>query len=234
METNKKTQALSLGNLIPKKNVSAVERILMIAGGAFVLYKTLSKKESSTTKNTIGTAMLLRGISGYCPAYHAVNSFSEDSSHNINIKVNIVVNRPILQVYAFWRNLENLPKYMNHLESVTAIDDKTSEWVAKGPLGVGKLIWRASIVKEEKNKFLSWKSLPGATIDNIGKVAFKPRGQATELEVNISYRVPMGVVGENAVKLLNPYLKKMIKDDIENFNLIWNLDSSSKGKTIND
>ena len=121
--------------------------------------------------------MLLRGISGYCPAYHVTETLTNADPHYVNITVSTTVNRSILQVYSFWRNLENLPKFMNHLERVETLDNDTSEWTAKVPMGVGKISWKAKVTKEEKNKFLSWKSLECCTIENVGKINFRPLGQ---------------------------------------------------------
>lgn len=217
MENKNSSQKLALSNILAKKNVPTIERILMIAGGAYVLYKAFSEKETSTAKNTLGGAMLLRGISGYCPAYHAAETFIDSDPYYVNITVSTVVNRPILQVYSFWRNLENLPKFMNHLESVKNLDHDITEWTAKGPLGVGKLTWKAKITKEQTGEFLNWKSVKNSSLENTGKVSFKPVGQATAIDVTILYRAPYGVLGEKAAQLFNPYFKNMVKNDIENF-----------------
>lgn len=207
-------------SLIPffntKNNVSSLERILMITSGAYILYNGLSHKDKDITKSSIGGAMLLRGLSGYCPIYDAVDHLKNDKAHNVNIRVNSVINKPLSEVYAFWRNLENLPKFMNHLESVTSVNHTISEWKAKGPAGIGKLTWKAEIIKDEKEKLLSWHSLPDASIENTGKIVFKPKGKATELDITISYRAPLGIAGESAAKLLNPFFEKMVKDDILN------------------
>ncbi|REG91656.1 SRPBCC family protein [Flavobacterium aquicola] len=199
-----------------KNNVSALERIVMIASGAYILYNGLSQKDKSLTQSGVGGAMLLRGLSGYCPVYDAVDHLKNAKVHNVNIRVNTVINKSISEVYAFWRNLENLPKFMNHLQSVKSINHTISEWTAKGPAGIGRLVWKAEIIKDEKEKILSWKSLLDSSIDNAGKVIFKPKGKATELEVTISYRAPLGVAGESAAKLLNPYFEKIVNDDILN------------------
>jgi uncharacterized membrane protein len=199
-----------------KNNVSTLERIIMVTSGAYLLYNGLAKKEKNITKSGIGGTMLLRGLSGYCPVYDAVDHLKNDKVHNINIRVNSVINKPVSEVYAFWRNLENLPKFMNHLDSVNTISNTTSEWTAKGPAGIGKLTWKAEIIKDEKEKFLSWQSLHDASIENVGKVIFKPKGKATELDITISYRAPLGIAGQSAAQLLNPFFEKIVKDDVEN------------------
>lgn len=197
-------------------NVSTLERILMITSGSYLLYKGLTQENKSIAKIGSGGAMLARGISGYCPVYSAVDHLKNDKPSNVNIRTNAVINKPISEVYAFWRNLENLPKFMNHLESVKTISETKSEWTAKGPAGIGTLTWNAEIIKDQKEKLLSWQSLPDATIKNFGKVLFKAQGNKTEIEVTISYRAPLGLAGERAAKLLNPYFEKVVNDDIKN------------------
>jgi uncharacterized membrane protein len=199
-----------------KSNISTAERLLMAASGAYILYNGLNRKEKSLAQSGVGGAMLLRGITGYCPVYDVMEHLKKDKSQNVNIRVNSVINKPISEVYAFWRNLENLPKFMNHLQSVKSINHTISEWTAKGPAGIGRLSWKAEIVKDEKEKLLSWNSLPESSIENTGKVVFKPKGKATELDITISYRAPLGVLGEGAAKLLNPYFQKIVNDDILN------------------
>ncbi|WP_408611578.1 SRPBCC family protein [Flavobacterium panici] len=198
-------------------NVSTLERILMTAAGSYLLYKGLTQEKKSISQITSGGAMLARGISGYCPVYSAVDHLKNDKGSNVNIRTNVTINKPISEVYAFWRNLENLPKFMNHLESVKTISSTQSEWTAKGPAGIGSLNWKAEIIKDQKEKLLSWQSSDGASVKNFGKVLFKANGDTTEIDVTISYRAPLGIAGQGAAKLLNPLFEKIIHDDIIGF-----------------
>lgn len=205
-------------SLIPglEANVSTLERILMVAAGSFLLYRSLSGKKKHIAGGIAAGGMLARGISGYCPVYDVTNSQGGSlKSSNVNIRTSIKIDKPIGEVYDFWRKLENLPKFMKHLESVNEIDQVTSEWKAKGPVGIGSLSWKAQILMDEKNKMLSWHSLPESTIDNAGKIYFRDLGNSTEIDVTISYHAPLGVAGEAAAKLLNPLFERMVKNDIE-------------------
>jgi uncharacterized membrane protein len=106
---------------------------------------------------------------------------------------------------------------MTHLQSVEPINFTTSKWTAKGPAGIGKLSWNAEILKDGKDRLISWNSLPHSTIQNAGKVVFKPKGNATEIDVTLSYHAPLGIAGQSAAKLLNPYFEKLVQADIMNF-----------------
>ena len=131
-----------------------------------------------------------------------------------------MVNKPKEEVYEFWRKLENLPLFMKHLVSVTEIDSKRSHWEAKIPEGNPiSLKWDAEIMKEDPGRLLSWRSLPGSTIDNAGKVEFRDAlgNQGTELNVMITYRPPAGNIGSGIGKLLNPLFEKVVRADVNNF-----------------
>ena len=208
------TSTPGISKSILKKNVSTLERVLMVTSGAYLLYNALSNKNKSITKAGAGGAMLLRGISGYCPIYDAADHLRNDKASNINIRFNTVINKPVSEVFAFWHNLENLPQFMSHLDSIKTVDNTVSEWTAKGPAGIGSISWKAKIVKDRTDRLLSWNSLEGSSIRNAGKVIFKAKGNATELDITISYHAPLGIAGESAAKLLNPYFEKMVKNDI--------------------
>lgn len=217
METNTFTQEPTQKKSKLKTNVSTLERIAMITSGTYLLYKGLSQEKKSSVQIGTGGTMLLRGLSGYCPIYDAVDHLKNDKASNVNIRISSTINKPISEVYAFWRDFENLPKFMNHLDSVKPLSYTTSKWTAKGPAGIGKISWIAEIVKDEKERMISWNSLPDSSIKNAGKVVFRPSGEGTEIIVTISYHAPLGIAGEGAAKLLNPYFEKIVKDDILNF-----------------
>jgi len=205
-------------SLIPglNANVSTLERIVMITAGSYLLYKAFSGKHKSVGSGIAGGAMLARGISGYCPVYDAARKSNKFKSSNVNIRTSITIDKPVMEVYDFWRNLENMPRFMKHIESVKEINKTTSEWKASGPAGIGSISWNANILMDERGKQLSWHSLPDSTIDNAGKVSFTDNGNGgTDLDITISYHAPLGVAGEAAAKLLNPYFEKIVLADIE-------------------
>lgn len=207
-------------SLIPglDANVSNLERMIMVAAGGYLLYNALSRPKKSVPQTLAATTMLARGITGYCPVYDAVGKVETMKSSNVNIRTNITIDKPVDEVYAFWRKLENLPKFMSHLKTVEEKNDSHSHWVAQGPAGIGTLSWDAKILMDEPGRILSWTSLPDSTVDNAGKVVFKQRGSnGTELDVTISYHAPLGIAGEAAAKLLNPLFERMVKSDIANF-----------------
>jgi len=204
-------------------NVSNFERAASAAIGGFLIFNSLGKILRSPLRSIsrigAGTALLYRGLSGYCPMYQQLHIDGNRTS-SVNMLTTFTVNKPREEVYQFWRKLENLPLFMKHLVSVTEIDGKRSHWEAKIPEGNPISVkWDAEIMKDEPGRLLSWRSLPGSTIDNAGKVEFRDAlgDQATELKVMITYRPPAGNIGSGIAKLLNPLFEKVVRTDVNNF-----------------
>lgn len=207
-------------SIIPglRVNVGQTERIIMVAAGAYLLYRALKKNDKSKAAESVAAGtMLFRGVTGYCPAYDAMSNSKMLKAGNVSITASLSVDSPVSEVYQAWRQLENLPLFMSHLHSVMVIDEYTSQWKARVPGGLGTIEWKAEILMDEPNKLISWHSLPGSTIDNSGKVKFVSNGTTTEIEATISYRAPMGAAGQAAAKLLGPVFENMVKKDIESF-----------------
>ena len=205
-------------------NVSNNERLLSTAIGAFLLSSGINKlfkhPLNGLVKTALGGYLLYRGASGHCALYSSVGKTKNTSSTPaINIRTNMIVNKPKEEVYAFWRKLENLPLFMKHLATVTEIDTKHSHWEAIIPGNIGKIKWNAEIVKEEEGQMIGWQSIANSTINNAGKVVFNEAldGQGTELEVVISYHPPAGELGAGLAKALNPVFERIIRQDVMNF-----------------
>ena len=93
----------------------------------------------------------------------------------------VTINRPAEELYAFWRDFTNLPKFMENIVAVTCADDQRSHWVINGP--TGEVEWDCEITEDEPGRRISWASLPDASVDNAGTVEFKlaPEGRGTEV-----------------------------------------------------
>jgi uncharacterized membrane protein len=177
-----------------------------------------------------GGFLLVRGISGYCAVNNAVGrNTAHKQGSPVEVKTTVSLNKPRTEVYSFWRKLENLPRFMRHLEKVEEIDQTRSRWTAKGPAGVGSVSWEAEIVEDHQNEFISWRSLPGSTVDNAGQVRFAETPNGTDIKVQMTYRLPGGDVGGAAAKLFSPMAQKMMKDDIRDLKNVMENGGTSVG-----
>lgn len=136
----------------------------------------------------------------------------------LGAKATTTIARPAAEVYRSWRNLESLPDFMDHLESVKDINGRTSHWVAHGPAGT-TVEWDAEIIEDIVGEVIAWRSVEGADVDNAGSVRFSPapKGQGTEVTVELDYAVPGGVLGSSMAKLLGEEPSQQLRDDLRRF-----------------
>ncbi|HEY9534315.1 MAG TPA: SRPBCC family protein [Mucilaginibacter sp.] len=214
-------------------NLNWPERYISIATGVKLTFSGLGNLFSSPLTSILklgaGGYLLNRGISGHCAIYSKIGKNTQEPV-NINIRSAFTINKPRQSVYNFWRQLDNLPLFMNHLESVELIDDIRSHWVMKLPTGVGTISWDAEIVADKPGEMIGWSSLPDSVIDNAGKVFFRDAldGKGTLVDVLITYQPPAGGVGASIANLLNPYFKNIVDNDVRNFKQYMDLENSLK------
>jgi uncharacterized membrane protein len=130
----------------------------------------------------------------------------------------ITINRSPEELYSFWHDFSNLPRFMKHLKSVRATGEKRSHWVARGPAGAA-VEWDAEITEDRPNEQIAWRSLEGADVDNSGSVQFKrgPRGRGSVIRVEMEYRPPAGRLGSAIAWLFGQEPEQQVEDDLRHF-----------------
>lgn len=123
----------------------------------------------------------------------------------------IVVDAPIAQVFAFWKNFENFPRFMENIEAIQVVGQDITHWKAKGPLGTA-IEWDAKTTYVEENKKIAWQTIDGQ-IETHGAVTFKENGEnQTEVTVGLEYQPPGGVLGEAVAKLFSDPEDQLTED----------------------
>jgi len=137
------------------------------------------------------------------------------SGKGIRHRNSVTIGKSPAEIYAFWRNFENLPRFMRHLESVQVTDDGRSHWRARAPAG-RTVEWDAEITEDRPDELIAWRSLPGADIDNEGWVRFTPApgGRGTEVRVHFAYDAPGGTIGSTLAKLFREEPGQQVADDL--------------------
>jgi uncharacterized membrane protein len=125
------------------------------------------------------------------------------------------IRKPPEEVYAFWRQLSVLPTFMIHLDSVEVTGPTRSHWKASAPFGQD-VEWDAEIVDDVPGERLSWRSLPGAEVDNSGSVTFTraPGDRGTEVHVVLRYDIPAGKLGELVARYFGEDPHQQLGDDL--------------------
>ena len=166
----------------------------------------------STRKSWTGAA--LAGAGGYL-IYSGVRA--SRAPKQFEIKRSITVNKPAEELYQFWRNLENLPSFMEHLESVTEREG-VSHWVVQGPIN-RKIEWDARVSQEHPNELIRWHSLPGSPVDHRGSVQFaKAAGdRGTVVTVSLEYGTPAGKAGNVVSSLFGKHPEQIVREELRHF-----------------
>jgi uncharacterized membrane protein len=132
----------------------------------------------------------------------------------IDLQKTITVQAPLEEVYRFWSHIENFPRFMQHVQEVTRIDDKQSHWTVLGPAGK-TFEWTAEITAQEENRIFCWRTLPGSTIQNEGVVRFQSTDDGgTRLDIRLSYNPPAGVIGHGIASFLRVDPKTAMDEDL--------------------
>lgn len=206
------------------ENVGGAERWASTAVGLGLLMAGLSKRDRPGTMAAIaGGALLFRGVSGHCPVNSALGRSTAHlgtrealaGRRGVHVKESITIGRPVEELYRFWRNLENLPRFMAHLESVRVTGNDRSHWVAKAPAGM-KVEWDAEIINEVENQVIGWRSLPESTVASAGSVNFDDAGpdRGTRITVHLQYEPPAGKLGALFAKLFGEEPSQQVRDDL--------------------
>jgi len=142
-------------------------------------------------------------------------------THDVTVEHAVTINRPIEEVYAFWRRFENFPRFMAHLESVETVGGRRSRWRAKGPAAT-TFEWVAELTDEVENERLGWRSLEGSDVQTSGSVRFvrAPGARGTEVHVKLQYSPPAGRVGRAVARLFGEEPEQQVRDDLRRFKQI--------------
>jgi uncharacterized membrane protein len=152
-------------------------------------------------------ALLSRGVEG-----------GRSRRNGVRVEEVTTINRPIDEVYSFWRNFENLPRFMRHLESVQQINDRQSRWKAKAPAGMS-VEWQAETVQDVRDEWIAWRSIEGSDVQNSGSVRFRraPGARGTEVRVQLQYNPPAGALGRGVAWLFGEAPEQQIHEDLHRF-----------------
>lgn len=186
-----------------------------LTGGALAALGLSRRGPGSIPLALLGGVLVYRGATGRWPMARAAGEPAP-------FRRAVTIAREPAEIYAFWRDFSNLPRFMRHLESVQVLDDRRSRWAAKAPLGT-TAEWDAEITDDQEGRLISWRSLPGAAVQNEGTVRFLPApgGRGTEVVVEMSYSPPLGAAGRLAARIAQEEPEQQVTDDLRHLKMIF-------------
>lgn len=209
-------------------NVGDKERLFSLLGGAALgLYGLSRRSLGGLALAAVGGSLVYRGVTGHCGAYQTLGvstaepvgpATSVRAGHGVKVEESIIINRDAATLWCFWRKLENLGRFMRHLERVEEIDNRRSRWVAHAPLGIN-LQWEAEIINEKENELIAWRSVDNSEVDTAGSVHFRelPNDRGTEVRVSLKYDAHAAQLAAPLARLLGSEPCQQIHEDLQRF-----------------
>ncbi len=187
--------AYGINNLLRKNYVRGA---LMAAAGGYLVY---------------------RGQTGRCQLYRALGVNTNGKSEvGVELEEKIKVDRPREEVYHYWRNLEHMPRFMKHIQSVTAAGENRYHWVAETP-GKIRIEWDSEVTEDRPNELIRWRSIPGSQVHNEGQVTFRqePGEYGTEVILEMTYHPPGGTAGSSIAQMFNFVTSRFLRKELKRF-----------------
>jgi uncharacterized membrane protein len=208
------------------QNIGNTERLVSgLLGTSLLIYSAICPRKYKIATAIGGVGLVYRGIRGNSKVYDILGidrnkgelSPNAVIAHTEGRKVvrAVTINENKENLYRFWRDFRNLPKFMEKIESVQILDDKRSHWSAKAARGK-TIEWDSEVYNEIPNELIAWRSLPGSEFKNAGTVIFRtaPNGAGTEVKVVMNYHPPAGKIGVAIAKLLRQEPGQQIQEDL--------------------
>ncbi|MBD2310067.1 SRPBCC family protein [Desertifilum sp. FACHB-1129] len=188
----------------------------LIGGGALVLMGLQQRSLRGVLMTLAGGGLVYQGLTNQSTVKQAQDTIKNQQV--IRVEKTVTINKSAEELYQFWRNFANFPRFMQHVKSITVYDDFRSHWVADAPLGT-TVEWDAAVISDLPNQLISWASTEDADIENSGFVRFKPApaDRGTEVKVVMEYHLPGGKISEAIAKLLGESPEQKIGDALNRF-----------------
>jgi uncharacterized membrane protein len=178
---------------------------ILLGAGAAILYGLSRRSKSGAAVATAGGVL----------AFAAAKSHSSSPQ---SARATFLVNASPQKAYDLWHNFENLPRFMVHLKSVRRLEDKRSEWIARGPMD-REIHWNAETTEDTPNQRIAWKTLPGSDIQTSGSVQFcpDPHNRGTFVTAEIQYSLPGGALASVPASIFGKHPEFLIREDLRRF-----------------
>lgn len=185
-----------------RRSMGAQQWAAVIGGGALAVY-------GIARRSPLGAALAASGGS-----LAAFGVLYKPKAQSDSARTSVLINCKPEEAYGFWKDIENLPRFMNRLQSVTKLDEQRSRWIAIGPMG-RPIRWDAQIIDDRENESISWRSLPGSEVQVDGRVEFReaPAGRGTIVSAEIQYSPAPGLSSSFA-KLLRKGANFAMRQDM--------------------
>lgn len=172
-------------------------RLLVGTGGtALALYALARRSTLSPILAAGAAAMLARAATNI----DTQRLLGQRGRRGIDIRKTIFVAAPIDEVFAFWNDFGDFPKFLRNVREVSRNPDGRWHWVVAGPLGTTTQ-WNVEVTRNVPNECIAWSTTPGSHVQHAGVARFLPEDGGTRIDIEMSYNPPAGAAGHVVASL---------------------------------
>ena len=205
--TSLATMAQDSANAWRRRRWSPAQRAMAGAGGAaMAVIGYFRGGVKGVAMCAIGSALVARATA---------NESLADTlrGQGILVEKTLRVEAPVEQVYAYWRNLANLPQWMSHVREVRHVGGNRWHWVVDGPAGV-PVEWDSELLNVEENREMTWHTVGDADVGSVGRIRFIADGDGTRIHVQMRYTPPGGALGHAVAKFFGADPRTEMDEDL--------------------
>lgn len=188
----------------------SVDRVLALAGGALTLYGLARRGLVGIAARTVGAGMLWSEMR---EARDPARRPGRERRRTVDIQKTLFVGAPVAQVYEFWTDYENFPRFMSNVREVQDLGGGRSRWVVSGPGGI-PIEWDSVLTEQVPGETIAWRSRPGSMLENAGAVRFRPEGEGTRVDLRLCYNPPVGGAGQALAEMLGSDPRAKLNEDL--------------------
>jgi uncharacterized membrane protein len=198
--------------------VSQTERLMAAVSGVTLTVVGLRRRSVfGAVLAATGGALLVRAALPNETGGRWNTGRSLAGSRGIDVDQSVTIARPHDELYRFWRDFDNLPRFMEYLVDVRQLDARRSHWVARAPAG-RTVEWDAEIINDEPDELIGWRTLEGSDVVSAGSVHFKPTSKGeTIVRVRMQYEPPAGKIGAAIAWMFATEPSQSIREDLRRF-----------------
>jgi len=211
----------------PEVNIGHFERGASLTLGLALIALALGQRRvrGAFTYGLLGSYLSWRGATGHCAVYDALDTGSAEDEEDerldagghddVSIDAAATIACSPDEAYAFFRRLENLPRFLAFVDSVQPIDATRSRWTGRTPSG-GRLEWEAEILEDRPGELIAWRSRPGAFVHHAGAVRFRPApgDRGTEVRLEVEFEPPAAPLGRALAHVLGRATAYLAEEDL--------------------
>lgn len=183
-----------------------------LAGATLIANGVRRRTRGSFAGNLVGVALIARALG--TPGGARYTRVAGRAA--VTVRKTLHLRAPVDQVFALWSDPEKFPRFMTHVLGVRRAGERRYQWTVTGPLGAS-VSWDSEVTELEPERLIAWRSVDGSGVQNTGRVTFTAKDGGTEVQIQLTYCPPGGLLGHALATLFGVGPKKQLDEDLLRF-----------------